>query len=525
MHFKSKLLMAACTLAAASAAQAQIYKAVLLGTNENPPVVTNGTGTVIVTLNTTTHELRVKANFSGLNGNTTASHIHCCAIPTANAGVLTSTPSFAGFPNGVTAANFDATYNTTLPTSWNASAITANGGTPAGAEAAFATGIAAGGAYFNVHTATSPGGEIRGNLQRFSFVPAATPLTASVAGALDSLGAGTGAVNERLVTMALASNAQQATAMASLLPASSLATATVAGNGLFSDYDQISNRLGGLRSTEANGLWGKAASRDGEHTLANRGASVDSDGWDVIGGYDRAVGQSSRIGVAVGYAEDSLDYTGAMQGGGTDLEGWRATVYAEHRMGSAFIEGMLTTGQYDIDGIRNAGAGGLAMFSTEADMTGGRIAAGFDIRWQADAASAQFTPQVRLDWASFDADGYRETNVGDIGLAVRSRSEDRLRLSIGGQFDWTTSATLRPYARAFWGNEMEDDDSATAANFIAGGSAFTVVDEGLESSGYTLGVGINVVGSERFAGGFGYDRFDGDNVESDSFHARALWRF
>lgn len=445
MKFRMNLLVPAIALAAASSAQAQIYKAILSGANENPPVVTSATGTTAVTINTTTNELRVKAVFSGLNGATTASHIHCCVIATtANAGVLTATPSFAGFPNGVTSANFDATYDTRLNTSWNASAINANGGTPAGATAAFATGIAAGGAYLNVHTATSPGGEIRGNLVRFSFVPAATELTKGVASALDSLGAATGVVNERLVGMAFASTAEQGTAMAALLPASSLAVATVAGNGLFGDYDQISNRLGGLRTADTgSGLWGKAANRDGEQTLANRGGGVDSDGWDMTGGYDMALGSTARIGVAVGYGEDSLDYTGRLRGAAADLEGWRATVYAEQRMGSAFIEGMLTMAQYDIDAVRNTGAGGLATSATEADAVGGRVAAGFGIRWQSDGASAQFTPQVRLDWASVDLDGYREASAGGMALDVRSKSEDRMRLSIGGQ---STGLHQQPFA-------------------------------------------------------------------------------
>ena len=42
--------------------------------------------------------------------------------------------------------------------------MTANGGTPASAEAALMASIAAGTAYFNIHSTTFQGGEIRGFL-------------------------------------------------------------------------------------------------------------------------------------------------------------------------------------------------------------------------------------------------------------------------------------------------------------------------------------------------------------------------
>jgi len=136
----------------------------LAGTNENPPVVSPGTGSAFVTIDTTTHQLRVVVTFSGLTSNTTAAHIHCCVTPPANVGVATTTPAFGGFPLGVTSGSLDQTYDTLNPSTWNAAFITANGGSPAGAEAALATGLAAGRAYLNIHTVNNPGGEIRGFL-------------------------------------------------------------------------------------------------------------------------------------------------------------------------------------------------------------------------------------------------------------------------------------------------------------------------------------------------------------------------
>jgi hypothetical protein len=58
----------------------------------------------------------------------------------------------------------DETYDTGLASTWNASYIAAHGGTPAGAEAAFANALEEGRAYFNIHSTLYPGGEIRGFL-------------------------------------------------------------------------------------------------------------------------------------------------------------------------------------------------------------------------------------------------------------------------------------------------------------------------------------------------------------------------
>jgi hypothetical protein len=136
----------------------------LSGPAESPPNSSLGSGSGFVDLDPILHTLRVSFTFSGLTGNTTASHIHCCVVPNGTAGVATTTPTFPGFPLGVTSGSYDVVLDMTQASSWNPAFITAHGGTPAGAEAALSAGIAATQAYLNVHTSTVPGGEIRGFL-------------------------------------------------------------------------------------------------------------------------------------------------------------------------------------------------------------------------------------------------------------------------------------------------------------------------------------------------------------------------
>src|SRR5215203_4478095 len=134
------------------------FVAHLSGTSEVPPNASPGTGFATVVLDTITHLLQIDAAFSGLTSGTTASHIHCCAPATSTAMVATTTPSFAGFPLGVTSGTFANTLNLTLASSYNPAFITAHGGTLELAEAALIEGLLAGLSYFNIHTSNFSGG-------------------------------------------------------------------------------------------------------------------------------------------------------------------------------------------------------------------------------------------------------------------------------------------------------------------------------------------------------------------------------
>ena len=141
------------------------YITSLSGANEAPPVASSGTGTATVILDTDADTLNIQVTFSGLTGNTTVAHIHCCVAPPGNAGVAVQPPTLTRFPVGVTSGDYNQTLDTAVASTYSASFISANGGTVAGAEDALAAALKAGTAYFNIHTNFAPSGEIRGFLQ------------------------------------------------------------------------------------------------------------------------------------------------------------------------------------------------------------------------------------------------------------------------------------------------------------------------------------------------------------------------
>ena len=124
------------------------FTATMTGAQETPPNASTATGSASVTVVGTV--LTIHEVFSGLTGGTAAAaHIHCCALPGVAAPVVIP---FTGFP-AATSGTFDGTFDL--------STFSFSGGAT---EATFLAGLNSGLAYVNIHDATFPGGEIRGQL-------------------------------------------------------------------------------------------------------------------------------------------------------------------------------------------------------------------------------------------------------------------------------------------------------------------------------------------------------------------------
>ena len=159
------IVVAVLMFSAMAKADTIVLTTTLTGAQEVPPSGSPGIGSALVTLDTVTNLLTVNVSFAGLVSPTIASHIHCCAPPGVNAMVATAVPTFPGFPLGVTTGTYLMTFDLTLASTYNPAFIAAHGGTVAGAQAAFITGLLSGQTYLNIHTSQFPGGEIRGQLQ------------------------------------------------------------------------------------------------------------------------------------------------------------------------------------------------------------------------------------------------------------------------------------------------------------------------------------------------------------------------
>ena len=139
---KRPALLVAAALAAVlftnAHAETVKFHAVMNGATEVPPKTTEGKGEVTATLDTATKMLTYDVTYSGLTGPAMAGHLHGPADPGANAPVSVPFAAPLTSPIHGTATLTDAQV----------------------------TQLEDGKMYANVHTATNPAGEIRGQMAR-----------------------------------------------------------------------------------------------------------------------------------------------------------------------------------------------------------------------------------------------------------------------------------------------------------------------------------------------------------------------
>ena len=138
------------------------FTAKMIGHNEVPAVHTNGSGRVTLTIADDQKSISFSLTYSGLNSAPLFSHVHF-GQPNVNGGVSFFFCGGGGKPACPASA-------TTTPVTGTVVAADVAGlgtqGMPAQDLGAIIQEIRAGFAYANLHTQTSPGGEIRGQLKK-----------------------------------------------------------------------------------------------------------------------------------------------------------------------------------------------------------------------------------------------------------------------------------------------------------------------------------------------------------------------
>ncbi len=156
-----KSLLFASLLALAGTAQAHLT--IFEGTFAPEAVGATGSGTLRLEYDEHANTLFIQATWAGLSGTTTNAHIHCCTgVPrTGTAGVaLAEAGRLPGFTNGIT-GSYTRTIDLGLASMYSGGFVTASGGTANAARDRLLANLASGQAYFNIHTSTFGGGEIR----------------------------------------------------------------------------------------------------------------------------------------------------------------------------------------------------------------------------------------------------------------------------------------------------------------------------------------------------------------------------
>jgi hypothetical protein len=153
------------TLAGPSQAAIMRWDATLSGSQEIPANISTATGSGWVQFDDSTNELSLYVQWQDLTGPGVQAHIHCCvASPPGNVGVALDLwlPTDPARPDTGT---YKADYDLDLVNPFRAAFVGSSGTALTAMQALIGAMDAGGGrAYYNIHTARFPGGEIRGNL-------------------------------------------------------------------------------------------------------------------------------------------------------------------------------------------------------------------------------------------------------------------------------------------------------------------------------------------------------------------------
>lgn len=158
LRFRCALFTLAIAVTPAAGRAGELFQGNLNGAAVNPPTPSPGSGSTAMDYDSIGHTLLVDLSFTGLLGNSTASHIHCCVAPPGNAGVAVG---FIGFPPGVTAGAYLHLFDLLDSSVYNPTFLANSGGTAAAAEAALLAAMRSSTAYVVVHSTDYPSGEIR----------------------------------------------------------------------------------------------------------------------------------------------------------------------------------------------------------------------------------------------------------------------------------------------------------------------------------------------------------------------------
>jgi hypothetical protein len=159
-------LVAGVVAFSASYVQAEEFFARLIGFNENPSILSDGSGRFKLDLDRNANTARYELSFSGLSAPATQGHIHF-AKARVNGGIIVWLCQSATNPSPVANTPTCPANGGTVTGTITAASIVAVAAqlVTAGDFDALTDALEANSAYANVHTTAAPGGEIRGQIR------------------------------------------------------------------------------------------------------------------------------------------------------------------------------------------------------------------------------------------------------------------------------------------------------------------------------------------------------------------------
>lgn len=287
------------------------------------------------------------------------------------------------------------------------------------------------------------------------------------------------------------------------------ATTRLAAAGLAGDLTASLIAAPSLRPGASAGVWGRTFGAFGDvDSESGQTNGFSYEGGGLQGGVDFAVGETSTVGVAFGYAHTSFDPD--RSGSDGEADSWLLGLYGTTLAGPVDISAQLGLSFNEFESSRRVPGPVLASADYDGMTLGASIEAGYAIE-QGDTV---IRPVAGLDAARISTDSYTETGAGGYNLRIDENDDYYVRSTLGVQVA-TVAETgvlgrLVPSADIRWGYDLRQADKGVTAAFAgAPATSFTlasntqsrsalVANAGLEAfSGEPLRLGLQVSGDLR----------------------------
>ncbi len=236
-------------------------------------------------------------------------------------------------------------------------------------------------------------------------------------------------------------------------------------------------------------MWGRAFGAG-----LDQGERENVDGYNarlygILAGYDNWAAPGVRVGVAVGYANTTIDGDGFTKQNQTDIDSYLAELYGTYKGSGWYATGRTgyTWHDYDTRRVLTVPVGDVAKGSHDGSQYNAAIELGAPMRI---GNGSVLTPVASLTYSHLDQDGYTETSSSGMALAINDQSNDSLVSGLGLKALVPIAHDTVLEARALWLHEFSDTAQFVTASFASGGGTFTAAGPGVGRDSAALGVGL-----------------------------------
>ncbi len=239
--------------------------------------------------------------------------------------------------------------------------------------------------------------------------------------------------------------------------------------------------------------WGKIMGNVGYQDDRNGMSGFETTAAGLALGYDIPLTNQTRIGVAGGYTNISIDDDNS--GARTKVDSYQAMGYFEYAPQPWFMRAALTAGVDQYDSNRYINFPGINR-EVSADYRGKQYSALVAVGKHFYVNETTITPLASLQATRINVDSFDEKGGGDLNLNVDDQNYNFLQSSLGVKVERvikTSTGAISPEVHARWLHDFKSTTMEQSASFAGGGASFNAQGIKQDRDLYNVGAGFTML--------------------------------